>query len=52
MYFDACSITIPLVERGTNRTHRWNISRKQAPLAAGAMLGEQRVDDRAEIDVG
>ena len=28
------------------------IDRKRSPLAAGAMFGEQRVDDRTEIDFG
>jgi hypothetical protein len=50
--FDACSITIPWVERGTNGTHRRNIRRKQTPLAGSAMFGAQRVDDRSQIDIG
>ena len=49
---DEGSITTPCVERGANRTHWRNIRRKQAPLAAGAMFGAQRVDDRAAINVG
>jgi len=49
---DEGSITTPCVERGANRTHWRNIRRKQAPLAAGAMFGEQRVDDRVHIDTG
>jgi len=52
MDFDEGSITIPWVERGANGTHRRNIRRKQTPLAAGAMVGAQRVDNCAEIDVG
>jgi|YNPMSStandDraft_2_1061718.scaffolds.fasta_scaffold45912_1 hypothetical protein len=50
--FDEHSITIPWVERGANRAHRRNIRRTQAPLAGGAMVVPQRVDDRAAIDVG
>ena len=47
---DKGSITIPRVEIVSNRTHRRNIVRKHAPLAAGAMVVQQRVDDRAAID--
>jgi len=42
----------PWVERGANGAHRQNIRRKQAPLAAGAMFGAQRVDDLVHIDPG
>ena len=50
--FDTCSIAIPCVKIRANGSHRRNIRRKQAPLAAGAMFGAQRVDDRAAINVG
>jgi len=46
------SITIPWGERGANRTHRRTIVRTHAPLAPGAMVGAQRVDDHAAINVG
>jgi len=49
---DECSLTIPWVESGANRTQRRNIRRKQAPLAGGTMFGGQRVDDRVHIDPG
>jgi len=51
---DERSITIPWVERGrgANRTHWREICWKRAPLAAGAMFGAQRVDNRAHIDPG
>jgi hypothetical protein len=50
--FDECSITIPFVERVPNGAHWRNIFQKHAPLTARAIFGEQRVDDRAAIDVG
>jgi len=49
---DKGSITIPFVEIVPNRTHWRNIVRTHAPLTARAMVGAQRVDDRAAINVG
>jgi len=49
---DKGSIAIPFVKIVSNRTHWRNIVRTHAPLAPGAMVGAQRVDDRAVIDVG
>jgi len=49
---DQRSITTPFVERGANGDHQRNIRRKQAPFAARAMFGEQRVDDLVHIDPG
>jgi hypothetical protein len=45
-------VTDPFVESGANRTHWREICWKQAPLAADAMFGAQRVDNRAHIDPG
>jgi hypothetical protein len=52
IHFDERSITIPCVKIVPNGAHWRNIVRKHAPLTARAMFGEQRVDDRAAIDVG
>jgi hypothetical protein len=50
--FDERSITIPCVKIIANGAHRRNICRQHAPLAGGAMVVQQCVDDRAAIDVG
>lgn len=50
--FDKRSITIPLVKVLPRRTHRWEIVREEAPLAASAIFIDQGIDNRAEIDFG